>query len=221
MNQELTISLDVWNTLIQYNPECGKHRYSELSKLLGVDEAVVVEKYRDLKTYADSKAEEHGLCQSQKHIYTELLSCSTTKDLYWFDVRDVVQRVFIKYPPLIHPAMTCVLYKIQMCLLDRKQINVEFGIASNNNFISGDVINQTVLRHFRNDFAFQVHSTDVECAKPSINFIKHVVSKSGRSPDNIVHIGDNPVCDNFSPHVQSVIIKNPANCLQYLAKEYL
>jgi FMN phosphatase YigB (HAD superfamily) len=219
--QNFTVSLDVWNTLITFNPNVKQHRLAALSKLLGVSHWYVDEVYSQFKRDADRFAEECGGCLSQQNLYTGFikafdLDCET---INWLDVRNVVEESFRENPPFIHPELPSVLGNFTNRMRDKYGCVAHIGIATNNNFISGEVIHDTVLKHLDTEFAFHISSVDIECAKPSSKFIDAVIFAS--PTDKIIHIGDNPLCDNFGDKIhKSIIINNPAHCIHVLKKEF-
>lgn len=219
--ENFTISLDVWNTLITFNPNVKQHRINALSKLLDVDISLINEVYSQFKCDADRFAEECGGCLSQEALFTNFISalgldCST---INWCSVRDVVEESFRQNPPFIHPELPTVLSGFSRRMLNKYGCIAYVGIASNNNFISGEVIHETVLRHLNTDFAFHISSVDIQCAKPSPKFIDYVVKSA--PTDKVIHIGDNPICDNFGDRVhRSIIIKNPAHCIAVLKEAF-
>ena len=219
--QNFTVSLDVWNTLITFNPNVKQYRLAALSKLLSVSHRRVDDVYSQFKRDADRFAEECGGCLSQQKLYTGFikafdLDCDT---INWLDVRNAVEDSFRENPPYIHPELPSVLGEFPDRIRTKYGCDVHIGIATNNNFVSSEVIYDTVLKHLHTDFAFHISSVDIECAKPSSKFIDAVVSASPTS--TIIHIGDNPVCDNFGDRIfKSIIINNPAHCIHVLKKEF-
>lgn len=206
------ISLDVWNTLLKYNPECGCARTDALHKLLGINSAKIVSVYRSLKHKADRLALV-GVCLSQQDTYEEfIVELGYDGAIGWMDVRECVEQTFKKHPPFIHPELITVLAK----LAGR---GYKFGIASNNNFISGDVIDEVVLRHLGVPFEFAVHSTDVQSAKPSAKYMNRYMNHVENF--YVVHIGDNIICDDFTTYVaETIYVSNPAETITVL-KEML
>lgn len=219
MPNEITISLDVWNTLVQFNPMVRVARTEKVASYLPVSTDTIDNTYQEMKQSADRDAL-LGICRNQELIYREFITrCGLDDSKYqWDKVRDCVECAFIKHPPFIHPGLPTALKHIDKY----SGTNVHFGIASNNNFINSDIIYQTVIRHLGVYFEFQIGSTDVECAKPSIDFINHVADRS--PADIIYHIGDNVVCDNFNVYnshdkqkqFTSIIIANPSECVGVL-----
>lgn len=218
--QNFTLSLDVWNTLVTANPEYNKHRIEQLHKILGVSRDRIQSTYNQFKQDADNFAET-GRCLSRQVMYTNFIRSFEldAEKIKWYDVANVVDDSFVKHPPFIHPELTSVLSGFSKRMDVVYGVNAYIGISTNNNFVSSDAIDRAVLRHLQTIFAFHLSSTDLECAKPSIKFIQHIKEKA---PTNrIIHVGDNPICDNFGDLVhKSIIINNPAHCISVLKGEF-
>jgi FMN phosphatase YigB (HAD superfamily) len=204
------ITLDVWNTLITFNPDVGIERNSRLSTALGVPVDKIHSAYKHIKNKADTLANE-GICYVQEIIYSEFLELLGVPQDQWKYVRAIVEESFVWCPPYIHPELPTVLKELSD--------DYKFGIASNNNFISGEIINNVVLQHLGVPFEFKIHSADIGFAKPHKTFMEHYK----RLTRNLytIHVGDNPICDNFVRYADRVqIVKNPAECVRFL-KELL
>lgn len=214
--QDFTLSLDVWNTLVVYNPDVKHTRLQALRHLTGVDVTTIDRVYTQMKRSADEFAEGGG-CHSQKDIYTTFIESLglDSRKVSWEAVRHAVECAFKKHPPFFQHNLADTLSGFKKRMRDKYGCVAHIGIASNNNFISGEVIYDTVLRHLNTEFAFHVSSVDVGCAKPSNKFIDVVVERSPTK--KIIHIGDNPICDNFGSRIyRSIIINNPIHCISVI-----
>lgn len=205
----MLITFDVWNTLIKYNPDVSKDRNRLIAEFVGCSEDDVNSVYHDLKTQADKEAES-GICWTQEILYSCLLKNLGGIVGDWKAIRRIVEDNFEKHPPFIHPELVTELKR-----LSRAHI---FGIASNNNFISGEMINRVILRHLGVEFMFMIHSADIGAAKPGAVFLNHYAAHVSMLRDPYtMHIGDNPVCDNFGSYVdESILIENPADCVRFI-----
>ncbi|MEN9353517.1 MAG: Caulobacter phage CcrColossus [Fibrobacterota bacterium] len=225
----LLISLDVWNTLITFNREIRAPRTALLARLLGVSPEQADAAYQHFKKTADLQAEA-GICWSQEVLYRSLIErVESSSGVEWEDLRDAVQENFRKFPPYIHSELVTVLARLH-------ERGHEFAIASNNNFISGATIHACVLAHLETNFTFrfQLYSSEAGCAKPGSEFLRQFGSRCeaiGVPWQDVVHVGDNPVCDDFSPRDvdgtvqsfvrESLLVNDPAHCLDVLKARFL
>lgn len=212
------ISLDVWNTLITFNPAIRIPRTELLAKLLGVDKVQVDVAYQAIKRSSD-KVAEFGENRSQEELYVDLIKFSgATTDVSWETVRNTVEDNFREFPPYIHPELPHVMKSLS-------ERGYGLVIASNNNFISGEVIRETVLNLLGVKFEFAMFSETLRCAKPGKEFMVqfcNLVRVCGYWESDTVHIGDNEVCDNFTPYgIKTIIINNPSDCINTLKREFL
>ena len=199
-----------------YNPDVKYARLRALHHLTGIDITTIDRVYTRMKRAADEFAEVGG-CHTQQIIYTtfiESLGLDSHK-ISWDEVRHTVECAFRKHPPFFQHNLSDTLSVFKKRMREIHGCVAHIGIASNNNFISGEVIHDTVLRHLNTDFAFHISSVDIGCAKPSNKFIDVVIDRAPTK--KIIHVGDNPVCDNFGSRIfRSIIINNPIHCISVI-----
>lgn len=207
------ITLDVWNTLITPNPNMHNNLSKYIAKVTGCGERLIMDAYIICHQSADKRAEK-GKCYSQKVIYKDFCEIMGVDSKLWKTVRTAVEQCFIDNPPYIHPELASTLF-------DLVWNSYSLAIVSNNNFISGKIINTTVLDYLDVKFEFQLNSTDIKSAKLGKDFMAaYAVYVSDF--DKVIHLGDNPICDNFNDDYvdKTYIIKNPADCIRVLKEIY-
>lgn len=186
------VSLDVWNTLIRANPEFSRERNKYLAAELSLPIDTINFLYREIKDTADSMAEEKGECISNMAIYKRFLLLLGRQHYNWLKLRQGLERVFAKHPPRVLPETIDALRWLQ-------EQGVALSIASNTNFIRGEALYNIVLNTWGIDWKFQVFSDQLLQAKPHPRFWNIVVKRAktyvGAKPWEILHIGDNKVCD--------------------------
>jgi FMN phosphatase YigB (HAD superfamily) len=211
------VSLDVWNTLIRANPEFSLERNLYLAAELSLPIDTVNSVYREVKDTADSMAEENGECISSMAIYKRFLLLLGRQHYNWLKLRRGLERVFAKYPPYVIPETIIALQWLQ-------RQGVALSIASNTNFIRGDALCDTVLNTWGIDWKFHVFSDQLLQAKPHPRFWNVVVKRAktyiGAKPWEILHIGDNKVCDGAcsTANIQFRHIERPAEVVHVLER---
>lgn len=211
------ISLDVWNTLIRANPEFTLERNRYLATELSLPIDTVNSVYREVKDTADLMAEKNGECISSMAIYKRFLLLLGKQCYSWLKLRRGLERVFAKYPPCVLPETITALQWLQ-------RQGVALSIASNTNFIRGEALYNTVLNTWGIDWKFHVFSDQLLQAKPHPRFWKVVVKRAkthvGAKPWEILHIGDNKICDGacLTANIQFQHIKKPTELVHVLER---
>jgi FMN phosphatase YigB (HAD superfamily) len=188
------ISLDVWNTLISPNPAYAAARDAVLGQLpFDLERTKAI--YRDHKDGADRAAEERGEGLSAEATYKKFaLAVDPTGDIQPDVLRWMMEEAFIANPPLIEPQV------IQALRLAHAK-GVKLSIGSNTNFIRGRILDRAALKRFEVPWAFQVFSDVHGVSKPHPEFWQAVRTRAGYldiAPEEIVHVGDNMICDGGS-----------------------
>lgn len=207
------ISLDMWNTLIKSNPEYAKKRNEYLAYELSLPDDEVEKIYRTVKIESDKMAESESKCLSNTDIYKKFLSLIERQRYDWMKIRTNLERLFCKYPPIVLPETIESIHNIQ-------ENNIELSIASNTNFIRGEVLNKAILSKWRINWKFYVFSDQINYPKPHFKFWKNVIRKASNiSPKEILHIGDNKICDGSCStfDIQFQHVDYPSN-LKYILR---
>lgn len=186
------VSLDFWKTLVTANPDYGTHRDAFLAEHLVLPRDKVREVYRRLKDGADEAAELRGEGLSSSDTYEQFMLAMGREDMSWYPVRQGLERLFFEYPPLVPSATIEALRRLQAA-------GIGLSIGSNTNFVRGEVLDEAVLSRWGVAWDFQVFSDQIGCSKPHEHFFKVIAERArthiGAEPDEILHVGDNKVCD--------------------------
>lgn len=186
------VSLDFWNTLVTANPAYGAARDAFLAQHFNLPDVKVREVYRRLKDNADAAAELEGIGLNSADTYEQFMTAMGRPGQDWFGVRRGLERLFYEHPPLVPEATVVALRRLQVA-------GIGLSIGSNTNFVRGAVLDDAILSRWGVIWDFQVFSDQIGCSKPHDHFWRVVteraIAHTGAAPDNILHIGDNKICD--------------------------
>lgn len=186
------VSFDVWNTLVKPNPQYATLRTEALAKLVGVDFDTAKKAYTATKRQVDHAAEACGIGLSTNEVYLLLMAnvgvAVVNQHHQAITFRCTVERLFSEHPPLVTDAAKTLVAWL-------KQQDMIVNIASNSNFISGNVMHPFLKKEL-GELDFGVYSDIIEASKPSQAFFDGVRQHSGlRREHLILHVGDNIICD--------------------------
>ncbi|UTC28882.1 HAD-like protein [Brevundimonas phage vB_BpoS-Marchewka] len=185
------ISLDVWNTIISANPAYSTAR-DAVFRDLPLDLAQIKAVYREHKDGADRAAEERGEGLTSEATYKKFaLAIDPTGDIIPWALQRRLEEAFRAHPPLIRPDVVEALQAVHAA-------GVQVSIGSNTNFIRGRVLYEAALARLDVPFAFKVFSDVHAVSKPHPEFWRIVKTKASAIdiyPTEIVHVGDNEICD--------------------------
>lgn len=199
------VSLDAWNTLLIPNPTFAKLRNEYLASICGISDHQMKIIYDKTKRFVDDAAEHNCKAYTTPQVYDLLfttyvqMSSNFVRNNHSFDIDAVmtcVNELFIANPPTI-PNDTI----DTLNWLDKYQI--EWGIISNTNFISGEILHKVIMSEFpeySDQRIFALYSDLVGMSKPALGIFDKLYQhkKQQRPPiqkKHIVHIGDNITCD--------------------------
>ncbi len=210
----LHVSFGVWNTLVTRNPSFSKARNDLIAQNLDLDPDVVKTAYEATISHVESIAEKYGIAFNNRGVYDhffDLLNVSPTENTRQFIV-EAVRTFFYANPPEICKGVRDIIAQ-----LDAKHI--PWSISSNSNFVSGTVIYPFLQKELNSTAAGGQFSDLMQTAKPSSQFFYSVLQTAlnrnyNIKPENILHVGDNPICDGSGPAklgMQHVIVENPSD----------
>jgi len=185
------VSFDVWNTLINSNLTFSDERTKLICSMSGLEYNVVRSTFKNLKGWLDDQSERCGVGYNSAEIYEMLLKelhQLGSSPLDWVLLRAEIERLFILHPPTIGTDVAGVLQT-----LDDKGLIT--GIGSNTNFVSGRIMLDFLESRLGWKFNFSVFSDIEEVAKPDQTFFKMISRRSVTAPQQILHVGDNLICD--------------------------
>lgn len=222
------ISLDVWNTLCIPNLEFSKQRNEYIADEFKLEYDFVKTAYDTIKQKADQAATEAGLAWSVVHMFQVLLAELKVADIYTPDCLDIAERLAKNISIIYHalpPTIPTDAIETLAYAIEQRQVSISIG--SNTNFISGyDVHKFIESMGIFPDFA--LYSDIIGYSKPHGFFWSNLLfqAKDYHSfelePHEIVHIGDNKVCDGGATRagMQAKIISHP-NELSDAIKDFL
>lgn len=218
MSQINHVSFDVWNTLIEANPNFAQARTQMIAELVHVPEELVKIKYTDLKRRADREAERGGTAYSTDALLVMLFDSlmgsadPSASQIFSTMVSHGISELFKEHPPIIRDDVLQLVGQ----LVDS---GISVSIGSNSNFISGSVMYPWLQQVSGHVFSYGIFSDLIGASKPSATFFGHVVDGArGRCggmpshPSNILHVGDSQRCDVWGATqlgINALLVANP------------
>jgi len=205
------ISFDVWNTLVKPNKRFAEERTKLISDLTNCSVEHVKHVYTQTKTFVDQIAEHNNFPNALPSLEVYQLLLDNLNSATPVDPRIVqfkVNFLFRKHSPLIEQSVRDA---IEYCYNN----NISMSIASNSNFISGNEMHPWLQREFSNKFPIGLYSDAFSIAKPNQRFFSKLlpyVQYKNMLPSQVLHIGDNKICDGIGPQsvgFQSMVIAGP------------
>lgn len=214
-------SFDVWNTLVTSNPEFARLRTEMLADMFHVDEPTMKAEYTRVKTFSDLQAEYTGAAHTTPELCALLIKRMRDSRLTWEYshvtvpmIEDCINRLFLQHPPIIKDDT--------IHLLSELRKTHTLIIASNSNFISGQMMYPYLQRVTDNAFQAGVFSDVVQHAKPSKAFFDKVFEVScAKKRSDVVHVGDNMCCDVSGADaagMQYMLVQDPTDTVSKLRK---
>ena len=199
------VSLDAWNTILIPNTQYAIRRSYILAEAFSCSPEFAAKAYTAVKRRLDKHAEETGEGYATEYVYNELLA-AFPRHLN-VDIEELrvlhIEDEFLNTPP-------SVLEETKKAIQSLKDRGITVSISSNTNFISGRILGRFLQEQVGN-FDFMLFSDTMQMshsaksgwfipAKPSPAFFSAVakycsVLHPEISAENILHIGDNEICD--------------------------
>lgn len=199
------VSLDAWNTILIPNTQYAIRRSNILAEAFSCSPEFAAKAYTSVKRRLDKHAEETGEGYATEYVYNELLA-AFPRHLN-VDIEELrvlhIESEFLNSPPSI-------LEETKKAIRSLKDRGITVSISSNTNFISGRILGRFIQEQVGN-FDFMLFSDTMQLshsaksgwfipAKPSHAFFSQVVKYCSVlhpeiSAENILHIGDNEICD--------------------------
>lgn len=210
------ISFDVWKTLINPNKEYGAKRNEIIARHLDISIEEAKALYKSCKKFLDKSAEINGTCFNTPNCWKLLVKISGKK-VDHIPMMEESALLFKDYLPHVNPELKDELKKL-------KDAGYPLSITSNTNFISGQVLFDTIFKDW-DVFSSAQFSDLYEVAKPSRAFFNATFQKAAAiNPDiereEILHVGDNLICDAecVDSGFEFGYVKDPDDLLEKLKK---
>lgn len=213
------ISFDLWNTLIWPNKSYAVARNWTIADTLKISYDEVAEQYSKTKNLLDKYPYGYPTrtCWNQlfQDLYVNSIVCSSIPESTRQAIVDKCQRLFLEYPPILESVSY-----FSDCLSRLADQNITFNIASNTNFISGNIINQVLDQSVNKHLNFHIFSDQFGFSKPHPKFFQLIQEKSEKPFNQILHIGDTPAADGAAVvhGMKFHLVSNPQETLKYLQK---
>ena len=191
----LHISFDFWNTVATANQEYGRQRSIMLANIFGTTPEIAQSVYKKVKHELDQQAENLGIDEGREKNILKLcvaFGMKADEGIIPLLIADRLNCLFADHPPIIEPELITALH-------EAKKRGITLSIGSNTAFINGRVLNKTIIGSL--PFDFEVYSDNIGYSKPNPLFFEAILmlakicNSDIRTTKDIVHIGDNPICD--------------------------
>lgn len=201
------ISLDFWNTLAIPNKQFAADREVYLGYVCKISFTKIKPLYQATKKYLDTLAESQGTGFTVEQNYELLLRQFNLSLKQRQEIQVGIETLFLQSPPTINEDL---IFK----LLDRRCYS--YSIASNTNFISGKIIRKILSKHLLTKF--ELFSDELGFSKPHHLFFNNIIDRAGCKPEEILQIGDHPVCDGEAAlyGIKTLILNNPGELVNIL-----
>lgn len=209
------ISFDFWNTLASPNKRFAIERNKILQRFSNKPAKEVESEVKHFKGVIDKASEEEHYADSSIKLTTALYNVirgehfNHVSTIDALDLYRQIQNLAINLPPIIDERL--------LIELDRwKRMGLGIGITSNTNFIAGSTLRYILNTTYDIHFDTYIFSDEVRVSKPSPKIFDAFFEQSGCTKQEIVHIGDNLVCDGAAEKVgfSYILTKNPANTIK-------
>lgn len=221
------VSFDVWNTLIEPNPEFARHRNAYLARQFNLTVEHVADCYTFVKRELDKITPHLPLARTVHQSYESLLQTLGVNGWYATVVRQTIERIFAEHPPTVMLSAPHLI----------KQLNergYKVSIGSNTSLTSGHITMPFCEQNI-GQFAFGVFSDIIGFKKPDARFFDHITdqvalvwSNGEQQPvcftNEILHVGDNYECDfqgSRAIGMQSLHFKPTAGTLYDQVMDYM
>lgn len=203
------VSFDVWNTLVVANPTYAAKRAEAIQTFCpqySKEEIKAV--YTMTKKFIDDMAEKYGRGPSTEEAYQRLcmnlgIPFSQVASVAE-DIRYVCAALFTEHPPEVHPSAHALVEQLN-------KLGIEISIASNSNFIPGQLMSKYLNNQLGGVCKYGVYSDAIGSSKPSPLFFETVVLMSKFGPEEILHVGDNHICDVIGALQQGMNVYHVTN----------
>lgn len=229
LDQIKHVSFDMWGTLIDPNPEYGEERARLLVEISSLPKKTIAALYTAVKSGIDAATEtSYGhvsacpfalLSQLIVRMHDSLGTMRHLKKSYITDdLEEAFSAAALKYPPIVRPSVIPLLKRL-------REKGITVSITSNTNFVVGAVL-QTLVDEWDSTVAFSLYSDEVKFSKPDraiFNLLYRDASKlhdGGLAPDEILHVGDNTICDIEGAQncgMQTRLVRNELELWEFFA----
>lgn len=184
------ISFDVWNTLITANKQYALERSEVISYFASISTKEAAEAYALVKMSLDMDAT-LGICNGVSHAWYTLGKFLGVDRSTADKIRMHCEKAFIANPPHLDKSLVD-----ELSALSNRH---ELSIKSNTNFISGEVLSETLGFYEMPWWSFTHFSDDYGWCKPDPLFFQWTQVCSdiqGIRAEEILHVGDSEIFDS-------------------------
>lgn len=219
------VSLDLWNTLITSNPTFRDRRDQVLASFAPTS----VRLWPRFKQYVLNS---HDPSESRLERLVELMMLADARAVASADnvasITDELERLYVQYAPT--PDKNTLRIVVEL----NRRLGTTFSVGSNVGLVRGSVM-RSVVQKWDAPIDFCVFDDEEGSSKPSEYFFQQVITRateltrrkpawaSGEiSPGNILHVGDDEICDGGCVHLgmEFLHVTNSAQTADRLKQQF-
>jgi FMN phosphatase YigB (HAD superfamily) len=184
-----TISFDLWNTLIQKNPDYSVARNNFIKIYTKLSLEQIKTNINLIKQDITNTMENFGVTIPNIVMYQMIINKCKIENLSATVLRSKCVELFFEYPPILKDGV----YDILELLYNKKY---QIFLSSNTLFIEGKWFDEYLkINKIYNFFEYRLYSDELCVAKPNPMFFKTLQEKSFSLKSEIMHVGDNFITD--------------------------
>lgn len=188
-----TISFDLWNTLIEKNPDYSVVRNNFIKTYTKLSLEQIKTNILLIKEDITNSMEKFGLTIPNIVMYQMIINKCKIEGLSAIALRTKCIELFFEHPPILKADV----FNILELLYNKKY---QLFLSSNTLFIEGKWFDEYLkINNIYNFFEYRLYSDQLGVSKPNAMFFKTLQEKSFSLKSEILHIGDNWITDLKGP----------------------
>ena len=194
MNTITCVCFDVWNTILQSNPDFKKQRIQIIAEAFSSEPSIIAKIANEIDIefdkITDLTGRDFNCADRLKLIASKLKKDSYCNGEFLKQLEDNIDQAFLRFLPSLKSD------DVIIVLEQLKQKNVTICLLSNTGFISGVYMRKALDLHGVMKFVdHSFFSDEIKVAKPNLEIFAVVTRTVDCMPNNVLHVGDNVLAD--------------------------
>lgn len=189
------VSFDVWGTLLLSNPAYQQRQRELLRDALGFPgepaelRPFTSAVYTELDRETERSGAQFGMLDRVARLANRV-ELPVPSDSTLTTLRSALTEAQLAHPPFLTEMTLPALFETL------RQTGLQLAVISNTNMTDGSIVHRALTYHgLARHLSFELYSNELGYAKPDPRIFRELVARSGVSPSDIVHVGDNHVTD--------------------------